>query len=192
MEWQDKLDAIVAMMREVSEQTDPQEMVRAYGKHIRELQPLDGFVSVTRRGLEPPYYRIARSSRWDTAVNPWKERDKLPILQGGLLGELVYSNEPRIIDDLQVADDDPAKEHFEGMRSLVAIPVFDEGEAPNVVVQMRKEPHAFAREEFPEMVWVTNLFGRATHNLVLSDQGREAHAALDRELKIVGDIQRSL
>ena len=35
---------------------------------------------------------------------------------------------------------------------------------------MREEPAAFAREEFPEWVWLSNLFGRATQNLVLADE----------------------
>jgi len=192
MDWKTRLDTIVAMMRDVSRQTDPQAMVRAYSGYMRTLQPMDGFLSVTRRDTEPPFYRIARSTLWDDTINPWKERDKLPVMQGGLLGELVYGNEPRIIDDLRVADDDPAKEYFEGLGSLVAIPVFDHGEALNVAIQMRKEPYGFAREEIPELVWVTNLFGRATHNLVLSEEVREAHEALDRELAIVGEIQRSL
>jgi sigma-B regulation protein RsbU (phosphoserine phosphatase) len=42
------------------------------------------------------------------------------------------------------------------------------------------------------MVWITNLFGRATNNLVLSDDLQRANVALDREMKAVGEIQRSL
>src|SRR5260221_5624062 len=39
---------------------------------------------------------------------------------------------------------------------------------------------------------MSNLFGRATHNLVLSEQVKRAYDAVDRELKVVADIQRSL
>jgi phosphoserine phosphatase RsbU/P len=41
-------------------------------------------------------------------------------------------------------------------------------------------------------VWMSNLFGRATSNLVLSEELQRAYQALDRELKVVGEIQRSL
>jgi sigma-B regulation protein RsbU (phosphoserine phosphatase) len=41
-------------------------------------------------------------------------------------------------------------------------------------------------------VWLSNLFGRATSNLVLSEQLQQAYQALDREFRIVGEIQRSL
>jgi sigma-B regulation protein RsbU (phosphoserine phosphatase) len=42
------------------------------------------------------------------------------------------------------------------------------------------------------MHWQAGLFGRGTTNLVLRNQLGEALAALDHELQIVGDIQRSL
>src|SRR5436309_3311908 len=39
---------------------------------------------------------------------------------------------------------------------------------------------------------MSNLFGRATHNLVLSEELKKAYEAVDYELKVVADIQRSL
>jgi sigma-B regulation protein RsbU (phosphoserine phosphatase) len=111
-----------------------------------------------------------------------------------LLGELIYGNEPVVIDDLgaRLKPDDPAAKFFEGMRSLVAVPLFDHGVALNMVVLMRAAPAAFRREQLPEHVWMSNLFGRATHNLVLSAELKKAYDALDREMQVVADIQRSL
>lgn len=190
--WQDRLALIVETMREMSHQTDPQAMVRVFRKRSRELLPVERSVSLSRRGLFPPQYRITRSSTWKDDVNPWKEQDRLPILEGGLLGKLIYNDEPQIIDHLEFAPDDPGAEYFAGQQSLMAIPTFDQGVAMNMVVLMRAEPAAFSYEQFPEWVWFSNLFGRATHNLVLSGQLREAYNAVDQELKVVGDIQRSL
>ena len=74
----------------------------------------------------------------------------------------------------------------------MAIPMFDQGVALNMVILLRKEPAAFASEELPELVWMSNLFGRATSSLVMSEDLQRANQALDREMKAVGDIQRSL
>src|SRR5688500_3954960 len=90
--WQERLKFIVETMREMSRQTDPQAMVRAYGKRIRELLPIDRSVSLSRRDLTPPQYRITRSTTWKDDINPWKEKDRLPILEGGLLGSLIYGD----------------------------------------------------------------------------------------------------
>jgi sigma-B regulation protein RsbU (phosphoserine phosphatase) len=70
--------------------------------------------------------------------------------------------------------------------------MYDQGVALNMVLLMRTEPAAFDPRQFPEMVWMSNLFGRITHNLVLSDQLKEAFDAVDYEMKLVADIQRSL
>src|SRR4029077_16157250 len=87
---------------------------------------------------------------------------------------------------------DPAAEYLAGHCSLMAIPLFDQGVALNMVILLRKEPAAFPKEELAQLVWLSNLFGRATSNLVLSDELQRAYQALDRELKAVGEMQRSL
>ena len=60
---------------------------------------------------------------------------------GGFLSDLIYGDEPRLIDDITplVAADDPAREYLEGMRSLMAVPHYDQGEGLNMVVSMREE-----------------------------------------------------
>jgi sigma-B regulation protein RsbU (phosphoserine phosphatase) len=190
--WQERMTNIVETMREMSRQSEPQAMVRAYGARMQQIRPSDRSISLSRRDLQAPYFRITRSNMWKSEVNPWKDKEKLPVLAGGLLGELIYGDEPRIIDDLQLDDSDPGAAYFQGMRSVMAIPLYDKGVALNMVVLLRKEPGAFNREQFPEWVWLSNLFGRATHNLVLSEQLQTAFNAVDHEMKIIENLQRSL
>ena len=70
--------------------------------------------------------------------------------------------------------------------------MYDQGESINMVVLMQEEPGAFPGEQIPDLVWRSNLFGRATGNLVLKEELAPTYQALDRELKTVGEIQRSL
>ena len=190
--WQQRLAIVVDMMREVSRQTDPQAMVRAFGERVRKLRPVDGIISLSRRDLEWPQYRITRSSAWKEEINPWKEKERLPLFAGGLLAELIYADEPRIINELHVADNEPAAEYLAGFGSLVAIPHYDRGVALNMVLIANRQPRGFDPEQFPDMVLQSNLFGRATHNLVLSDEVKQAYNEVDQELKTIADIQRSL
>jgi sigma-B regulation protein RsbU (phosphoserine phosphatase) len=191
-DWKKRLDTIVTMMREMSLQTDPQAMVRAYSERIRQILPTDRMVSLSRRGLTSPKYRITRSNLWSQEVNPWKDPQRLPLFDKGLLGELLYSDMPRVVNDLKVSADDPAAEYFEGQKSLISIPQFDAGVATNMVVLMRKVPDGFDPETLPEWVWTSGLFGRATHNLVLSEDLKKAYDVVDQELKVIAGIQRSL
>ena len=193
-DWQERLAYIVDAMRDMSVQTDAQEMVRSYGTRVRTLLPVARWLSLSRRGLEAPWYRITRSSTWTEAIDPWKQKDRLPLLKGGLLADLIYGDEPRLIDDITplLAPDDPAFEYLSGFRSLMAAPHFDQGVALNMVITLQPDAAAFDPETFPEWFWVSSLFGRVTHNLVLREELKNAYEIVERELKVVADIQRSL
>ncbi len=72
-DWQERLAFIDPMMRDMSLQEDPQAMVRSYGSRIRKLMPAGRWMSLSRRGLESPRYRITRSSTWTEEIDPWKQ-----------------------------------------------------------------------------------------------------------------------
>ncbi len=190
--WQQRLDALMNLIRKMSLIDDPQEMVRQYGQAVRQSLKTDGFVALSRRGLERPLVRITRSHLWGADHNPWTQADELPILDRGIFSDLIYAEEARIIEDLQVSEDDPALEHLRGFTSLSAIPQFDGGEGLNMIINLNRDHQSIKHEIFPEVVWMSNLFGRATQNLVLAKALREANQAIDRDLLGVGEIQRSL
>jgi sigma-B regulation protein RsbU (phosphoserine phosphatase) len=191
-EWRQRLHLIVDAMQEMSRHSDPQAMVRAYGEKMRQLVPSHRRISLSRRGLDDPHFRVTRSTTWSEDINPWTEKDRLPQFAGGLLARLIYAGRPELIEDLAWDADEPAAEYLDGARSLLAIPMYDQGESLNMVVLLRDQPSAFRKDEIPDLVWRTNLFGRATGSLVLKQELQQAYEALDRELKIVADIQLSL
>ena len=105
---QQRLEFILEMMREMSRLRDPQKVVKAYGARFRQIFPTDGMVSLSRRDLPTPQYRITRSSKWEGDINPWKQKDRLPVFDRGLLGDLLYADTATVIDEISVPDDDPA------------------------------------------------------------------------------------
>lgn len=188
------LSEIDTIMREVSSHTDPQQLVNAYGERIQGIMGVEGSVSVSRRNLDAPRYRITRSWKWDEIedINPWEQPHKLPMFDRGVLGELIYAEKPTIINDFRADPADPAFEHLAPFRSLFAIPQYDDGIAKNMVVSLRKEPNGFDERHAPMILWMANLFGRSVHALVMAKQVKEAYAIVDRELQAVSEIQRSL
>lgn len=191
-DWQSRLETVVDTMRQLSLQTDPQRMVRLYAERMQQLLPVDRRISLSRRGLTAPDFRITRFSGWEEDINPWREVHKLPLLSGGILSRLIYADRPVILSDVEIDPEDPAADYLDGQRSLLAIPLFDQGVSLNMVVISRAEPQSFTWEELPERVWMANLFGRATQTLVLAEQRDAAFKEIDRELQVVADIQRSL
>ncbi|MFA6046615.1 MAG: PP2C family protein-serine/threonine phosphatase [Phycisphaerales bacterium] len=191
-DWREQLAIVDALMRDVSRQTDPQELVKMYAEGVQKLSSRDRIVSVSRRGHTHPEFRVTRSSTWSHAIDPWRERGKLPLLRGGLLCDLLYANEPRVVLDLNPDPADPAYEYLKDMRALVTLPQYEDGEALNMAVMLYSDPAKVDPETYPNAVWQANLFGRSTANMVLRRDLRDAYDALDREMRAVGEIQRSL
>jgi phosphoserine phosphatase RsbU/P len=192
--WREELDIIDRTMRAISGITDPEELVAEYWGGIGDLMPNEDYVAVSRRGEEPPFYVVTRSSRFAEHFNPWTQRDRLPRLSSGLLGEIAYANRPVIIDDLpaRLAADDPGRFYLEGFEKLIALPQYDGGEGLNVTMLLVPAGMEFDDTMIPMLHWQAGLFGRGTTNLVLRNQLAGALSSLDQELKVVGDIQRSL
>lgn len=187
------MKAVVELMKNISVQTDPQEMVNIYGTAIEEFTRVDGYMALSRRGLTYPWYRVTRNDIWPEVLDPWKQRDKLPLLKGGILADIIYGNEPKFVCPLEVPADDPAADQFPaGIRCLAAIPHYDKGESLNMGLHLFKSERSFDAEYFPDMVWTANLFGRAVNNLALSRELGEAYEKLDKELRVVEELQRSL
>lgn len=194
--WQKELEIIDRTMRAISAITDPQQLVYEYWTAIGDLLPMNSneFVALSRRGERPPNFLITRSSRFTEEINPWTQRDRLPRLQGGLLGELAYADKPVIIEDLpaRLKADDPGHFYLQGYASLVSLPQYDNGDGLNLTVMLFKQGEKIDLADLPTLHWHGGLFGRGTTNLVLRNQLGEALARLDRELQAVGEIQRSL
>ena len=187
-----RLAVSVELMRELSRYADPDELYQVFSKRLNQLYPTSRQLTVSRRGLDRPHFRVQRFNLWKNAINPYREPEKLPLTSGGLIGEMVYEDQPRVIDDLALNLNDPAREYFDGQCSLLAIPIFDGGTATTMVIVSREAPSAFSRDQIPELVWLYNLFARATQSLVLSQQLQEANDAAEYELRTIAELQQSL
>lgn len=188
-----RLKLVTDAMRAVSNHTDPQAAVIEYRRHLDALMPdVERFVSLSRRDLPSPLYRITRSDLWEEEINPWTQPHRLPIFDRGIFGELLYAGEPQLINDFTPEPTDPAFPHLIGIRSLAASPHYDGGSALNMVVIGHKKPNAFDPDSFPDWVLMTNLFGRATHALVLNQKLKRAYETVDAELQAVAAMQRAL
>lgn len=192
--WQEELEIIDRTMMIISSITDPEELVGAYWEGIGELVPVPDFVALSRRGESPPHYLVTRSSRFTEEINPWTQRERLPRLTGGLLGELVYGNKPVVINDLpaRLSPDDPGHFYLQGFQGLIALPQYDGGQGLNVTAMLLPPGMEIDPAVIPILHWQSGLFGRGTQNLVLRNQLAGVLAQLDRELQAVGAIQRSL
>jgi len=99
-----------------------------------------------------------------------------------------------VIEDLpaQLHPDDPGRFYLEGFQSLIALPNYEGGQGLNVGISLFPPGIVIDHSVIPMMHWQAGLFGRGTQSLVLRNQLTAALRDLDRELQVVGAIQRSL
>jgi sigma-B regulation protein RsbU (phosphoserine phosphatase) len=179
-----------ALVKELSIQDDPDRLVRIFSLQANMFEPRDGVVSVSRRDLEEPWYRLTRSWRWQETINPWTEVHRLPLLNRGLLGKLLYAGKPAIVNRLEVSADDPCREHLEGMGALACAPSYEQGKPLNMVMLLRRQPESFSKQDLESLLLNANLLSRAANSLLLNHRLQDAYHALDREKEQVGRMQR--
>lgn len=187
-----RLERMDRLVRELSFQDDPDRLIRLLGREDDLLWQCDGLLIVSGRELTPPAYRINRSWLWRDAAGLWEEPETRPVFAGGLLGELIQIGKPVVLDQIELASDDPARAHLEGMASLAAAPGYEHGRPVGLVVLLRHEPAAFTAPDLETLLLNANLINQAAVNLELARRLQETNHLLDEETRKVGRIQAQL
>jgi len=189
---EDRMRFVLNTVRDLSAANTPRDFVKTFGEHVGEVIERDRMIVLSRHGVPEGHYLITRNSDWEDAPDPWSERDKLPLLKGGILGDIIYSNEPRVIRDLNVSEEDPAYEYLHDMKELMAAPQYQQRESMTVQVLLRKAGDPFDADQLPEVIWTSNLFGIAVHNSRLGEELKRAYGIIDEELRVISELQRAL
>jgi putative nucleotidyltransferase with HDIG domain len=187
-DWRRRLQLVTEAAHDMSRRDTAEDILNACQARRRQWLPVDGTLTVSRRGLAAPRFRIMRGDPWSELLNPLKALGPEPVFEGGLLGELVHAGQATIIDDLALDPHDPAFDHVHGMRSLAAVPHFDDGQSPEMVIYLRRDTYAFPPEHLPELVLLVNLFGRALRESAVAQQLREADARLREQYTAVSRL----
>jgi putative nucleotidyltransferase with HDIG domain len=186
------LSLVLDAARELSRHEDPSHVMRLALAHGRRVIRFDRSLAATRREFEPPRIRITRCDAPGMPFHDPTGKDEFPPIDGGLLAELLYAGEPWVIDDLQVSESDPGAKYLADMRSLAAIPQYRAGEAADMVFHLRREPGAFAHENFADLVLVSTLFGQAVANLARARELQEAERSMKEQYDIIAKLSNTV
>jgi HD-GYP domain-containing protein (c-di-GMP phosphodiesterase class II) len=183
---------VLEAAREMSRHEDPSQVMRIALAHGRRVIQFDRSFAATRRELEPARIRLTRADAPGTTFHDPTGKDEFPAIDGGLLSDLLYAGQPRLIDDLVVADSDPAARYLAGMRSLAAIPQFRSGEPLDMVFHLRRERAAFSADQFPDVVLVSTLFGQAMSNLARARELQDAERSMKEQYDIIANLSNTV
>ncbi|QOJ15654.1 MAG: SpoIIE family protein phosphatase [Planctomycetia bacterium] len=186
-----RLREYLALVREMSLQRRPAELLNSYRSRARFVVNYEHAVSFSRRNVRDGAVKITRSTRWAELIDPWAEPDRIPTIESPLVLRLMTAGVPVRFDSSEIPADDAVSEHISGMAYYAGVPIFYSGEPLYMLIAMR-EHEPFTADELATLTLTANLVGTATAQLMLSRELELAYAALDREVRIVGEIQRDL
>lgn len=192
-----RIPILMEMVGALSRAKTPREVLRDFSRGITQLQGVRGYISLSTRGLKPGEYRITRLITDESVADidvadPWRNRDELQIQTGGFLGEIIRQAYPEIIHHLDIPDDPVIGNALAEFGSLMAIPLFDDGEPLNWAILLRRDPEGYTVADLEENILRTNLVGTTVRNVLAADELREAHEEIRAEVQQIADIQRAL
>lgn len=194
---QRRLDEIVDMVRDLSEDRDPVRSVQNYALSMRKLFSDQGLISVSLRGQRPGDYRVMRilhegGAQWEGIFDTLFAGPSAPSCRGGLLGDIIASGQPYVTRDLNVPEDPVLGVQLAGYRMLVAFPVFDQGVITNWAVFLHTQPDRFDDRDIELWALQANLMGGITNLKRLAGEVVAANAYIQRQVDEIATLQRSM
>lgn len=185
------------MVRRISLAQQPQQVMQAFSNAMRQAFGDSALVTVTCRGLKPGQYKVTRQIDYDDVNrvptdDPWRQRDHLPTVSGGLIGQLITEGKPTLLTRLDAPHDPVLGDWLAQFKSMMAIPAFIEGTAMNWAIVLRREPDAFSLTDLEEHLLRANLIGANVNNVVINQELRTLNDRMRREMERIGNIQRAL
>jgi len=192
-----RIPILMDMVGSLSRAKSPNEVLKEFSAGVRKLEGPRGYVSLSTRNLAPGEYRITRllvEEDFDDIDhgNPWRDGGTLPVHTGGLFGDIIAREEPRIFHHLRVLGDPVVGDALAEYGSMLAIPLFDDGRALNWAIMLKREPDGYTERDLEEAILRGNLVGTSVRNVLAAQQLRAANARVQREVEQIARIQRSL
>ncbi len=186
----------IELLRRVSQADDPMQVQREFARDMRLSRGIDGYISLSVRGLEAGQYKITRHQILDELgqpwPNPWENWDSMGVHSGGFLQTIIETPTPKIFFDIDVKQDPVLGDTIASMRSCMATPLFDGGNALNWGIVFRRDPVGWTQDQVENTVIRGNLIGRMTKQLLVAKQVRDLNSRLIAQLEEIAQIQRSL
>ncbi|MDZ4857839.1 MAG: PP2C family protein-serine/threonine phosphatase [Candidatus Hydrogenedentes bacterium] len=192
-----RLQNLMEMLREISRDPDPVSSVTRFRGTFSKLYGDRGMLSVSRRGLDDGLYRVVRILHHrdiDKVQFPNIEfaGPQAPIRSGGIIGDVINDDLPKVIRDLNVEYDPVMGLHLSPYRMLLATPVFDGGRALNWMIFLGTKPDSFRTADIESQILQANLLGGMTNSKRAAKELFEATAQIHHEVDEIASIQRGL
>ena len=167
------------------------ELVRVLIRHLRQHVDVRRALVFSNHGLSSPKYRLVhRVDDEEKAIDSGITLDDLR--EGGLVAQILYRGELHYIARFEPDPSDPVFDLLRGCASLLACPLFEEGDVAGTVVLLGASPQQYRDADVCTLAIMTSLLGRAIEAQTLAGRLQTTCRALDTELVAAAAVQRWL
>lgn len=187
---------LIELVTDLSTARTPLEVLGRYSRYDDDMGTRDAFMSVSTVGLEPGEYRITRMifgnvSEGMGSQDTWG-RDDIPVHRGGFIGDIIKQGRPRLFTDAELRDDPVLGDAIADYRSIMALPLYHDGEAKYFGIALMHRADAYSAETLEAVLLRANLVAQTVTHVRSADELRRLEAALRGEVEKIADIQRAL
>ncbi len=194
---QNRLNFMVATLRDLSRDLDPVRSINGYASAMRMLFMDRGLLSISRRGLAPGEYRVMRILHQEGVsahglADTLHAGDNAPVYSGGFLGEVMQRTEPFVTRTLNVPNDPVLGQQLAPYRMMAGCPVFDLGEPTNWVFFLHTEPDGFSDRDVELWILQANLMSSVSNAKRMAKEVVDANKYIQQQMDEIASIQRRL
>jgi hypothetical protein len=123
----------------------------------------------------------------------WGENlEGFPEHEGGFLGEIVHTADPKLIHNLFLKDDPVLADQLAVYGAAMAIPIHTRLDPGDWLVILSRDARSFSRDDLPEAIMRGNLIGGVLESLTITQKLEKAQALIQHEVNGIADIERQL
>jgi phosphoserine phosphatase RsbU/P len=194
------LPRLIEMLRELSAAKDAESSFAGFMRAYWKIRPVGYFVGVIPAADESPgAYRVTYEvdfSAIASGVNPRmnapaSQVHTLPLRRGGLIGELIATPEPKLLESLRLTGDAFLADRVASLRSCVALPCYLGREIPEWVIAF-SPLETLPQKDFENALLVANFRVTADRQHKLIDEVRTLNAQLLRQYEEIARLQQAL
>jgi sigma-B regulation protein RsbU (phosphoserine phosphatase) len=176
---------------------DPEVLLTTVISGMAQIQGPRGYIRLATHGLPQGHYRITRFTDDDGAVligaETWGDNiEGFPEHEGGFLGEIVDTPDPKLIHNLFLKDDPILADQLAVYGAAMAIPIHTRLDPGDWLVILSRDVHSFSRDDLPEAIMRGNLIGGVLESLTITQKLEKAQALIQHEVNEIADIERQL
>lgn len=192
-----RIPVLMELTESLSRATSPQQVLEAIVVAMRKAYGPRCYLSLSTAGLPAGQFRISRWLSVDgvekvRAADPWSGTGELPVQSGGVLGRLVASPEPKLVQTMAVKGDPVVGDEFSMFGSLIAVPVMQDGVIANWTILLHEDAQGLGVADLEQLILRGNLIGTTMNNVLIASRLREATDWIRHEVDHIAQIQRAL